>query len=103
MIIAASIIDYDNKRLNELEDFIKKFDKIDIETFDNDKGKMVITIEAENNTELEEFENKIRACDFVLDFSHYAFHFGDEVQKVMEGGSIPDFDISKPFTRKKLQ
>lgn len=102
MIIAASIIDYDNERINELEEFLKKYTYIDIETNDNEKGKMVITIEAENNSVLEDFESEIKACDFVIDFSHYAFHFEDEVNKVLEGGSVPDFDASKPFTRKKF-
>ena len=41
--------------------------------------------------------------DFIVDLAHFAFHFGEEVEKVLAGGKVPDFDITKPFSRKRLQ
>ena len=49
-----------------------------------------------------ETSNSFPLNDFIIDFTHHAFYFGDEVEKAETTGIIPDFDIKKPFTKKKI-
>ena len=93
MIIAASVLYFDEKKYDEVLKLLEKYDNIETHQQDIENGKMVITIEAENN----------KAIDFIVDLAHFAFHFGEEVEKVLAGGKVPDFDITKPFSRKRLQ
>ena len=65
-------------------------------------GKMVVTIEAENNSDIEKLEEVFHNCDYIIDFTHHAFYFGDEVEKAELTGVIPDFDIKKPFSKKRI-
>ncbi len=103
MIIAASVLYFDENRYDEVLELLKKYDNIETHQKDLKNGKMVITIEAENNKAIEDIEQDFNQYDFIVDLAHYAFHFGEEVDKVLAGGEVPDFDITKPFTRKRLQ
>ncbi len=102
MIITASIIEFEPKYYEDLKDLINKYENIEISNEDKSQGKMVITIEAENNKEIEDLEEVFKSCDYVLEFNHHAFYFGDEVEKAKETGIIPDFDLKKPFSKKKI-
>lgn len=103
MIIAASVLYFDENRYDEVLNLIKKYSNIETHQKDIENGKIVITIEAENNKEIEDIETDFKQYDFIIDLAHFAFHFGDEVEKVLSGGKVPDFDITKPFTRKRIQ
>lgn len=103
MIIAASVLYFNEKKYDEVLNLLKKYDNIETHQQDITNGKMVITIEAENNKEIEDIENDFKQYDFIVDLAHFAFHFGDEVEKVLAGNEVPDFDITKPFTRKRCQ
>ena len=103
MIIAASVLYFDENKYDEVLELLKKYKNIETHQQDIENGKMVITIEAENNKEIEDIEQDFKEKDFIVDLAHFAFHFGDEVEKVLSGGEVPDFDINKPFTRKRLQ
>lgn len=103
MIIAASVLYFDEKKYDEVLKLLKKYDNIETHQEDIDNGKLVITIEAENNKAIEDIEQDFKQYDFIIDLAHFAFHFGEEVEKVLAGGEVPDFDITKPFTRKRLQ
>ena len=103
MIIAASVLYFDEKKYDEVLKLLKKYDNIETHQEDKDNGKLVITIEAENNKAIEDIEQDFKQYDFIIDLAHFAFHFGEEVEKVLAGGEVPDFDITKPFTRKRLQ
>lgn len=103
MIIAASVLYFDEKKYDEVLKLLKKYDNIETHQQDIEHGKIVITIEAENNKEIEDIEQDFREKDFIIDLAHFAFHFGEEMEKVLAGGQVPDFDIAKPFTRKRLQ
>ena len=102
MIIAASVLYFDEKKYDEVLKLLKKYDNIETHQEDKDNGKLVITIEAENNKAIEDIEQDFKQYDFIIDLAHFAFHFGEEVEKVLAGGEVPDFDITKPFTRKRL-
>ena len=103
MIIAASVLYFDEKKYDEVLKLLKKYDNIETHQEDKYNGKLVITIEAENNKAIEDIEQDFKSHDFIIDLAHFAFHFGEEVEKVLAGGEVPDFDITKPFTRKRLQ
>ena len=103
MIIAASVLYFDEKKYDEVLKLLKKYKNIETHQQDIEQGKIVITIEAENNKDIEDIEKDFREKKFIIDLAHFASHFGDEVEKVLSGGEIPDFDINKPFTRKRLQ
>lgn len=103
MIIAASVLYFDEKKYDEVLKLLKKYKNIETHQQDIEQGKIVITIEAENNKDIEDIEKDFREKKFIIDLAHFAFHFGDEVEKVLSGGEVPDFDINKPFTRKRLQ
>lgn len=103
MIIAASVLYFNENKYDEVLELLKKYKNIETHQQDIENGKMVITIEAENNKEIEDIEQDFKEKDFIVDLAHFAFHFGDEIEKVLSGGEVPDFDINKPFTRKRLQ
>ena len=103
MIIAASVLYFNENKYDEVLELLKKYKNIETHQQDIENGKMVITIEAENNKEIEDIEQNFGEKDFIIDLAHFAFHFGEEVEKVLAGGEVPDFDITKPFTRKRLQ
>lgn len=102
MIIAASIIYFQENHYDDLIKLINQYKNIEITNEDKEHGKMVVTIEAENNKDIEDLEEIFHNCDFVIDFTHHAFYFGDEVEKAEETGVIPDFDINKPFSKKPI-
>ena len=99
MIIAASVLYFDEKKYDEVLKLLEKYDNIETHQQDIENGKMVITIEAENNKAIEYIEQDFIKQDFIVDL----VHFGEEVEKVLAGGKVPDFDITKPFSRKRLQ
>lgn len=103
MIIAASVIYFDENKISEVEELIRKYPSIETHQEDRETGKMVITIEAENNKDIEDIEADFKSNDFIIDFCHYAFHFGEEVDKVISGAPVPDFNIKKPFTSKQYK
>lgn len=103
MIIAASVLYFNEQKYDEVLKLIEKYKNIETHQQDIENGKIVITIEAENNKEIEDIEQDFTQHEFIIDLAHFAFHFGEEVDKVLSGGSVPDFDITKPFTRKRLQ
>ena len=103
MIIAASVLYFDEKKYDEVLKLLKKYKNIETHQQDIENGKMVITIEAENNKDIEDIEQDFREKDFIIDLAHFAFHFGEEIENVLAGGEVPDFDINKPFSRKRLQ
>ena len=100
---STTIIDYVENKYDEVLELLKKYKNIETHQQDIENGKMVITIEAENNKDIEDIEQDFGEKDFIIDLAHFAFHFGEEVEKVLAGGEVPDFDITKPFTRKRLQ
>lgn len=102
MIIAASIIYFQEDHYDDLIKLINQHKNIEITNEDKENGKMVVTIEAENNKDIEDLEEIFHNCDFIIDFTHHAFYFGDEVEKAALTGVIPDFDIKKPFTKKRI-
>ncbi len=102
MIIAACVLYFDHKKYDHVEKLLKKYKNIDEQGKDIENGQMVITIEAENNKDLEDIEKELRSESFITGLAFHAFHFGEEVEKVLQGGIVPDFDVTKPFTRKKL-
>ena len=102
MIIAASIIYFQEDHYYDLIKMINQHQNIEITNEDKENGKMVVTIEAENNKDIEDLEEIFHNCDFIIDFTHHAFYFGDEVEKAALTGVIPDFDIKKPFTKKRI-
>ncbi len=102
MIIAVSILSFEDNKYDKLEEVLKQYKNIEIHEKDIDNGKIIISIEAENNKDIENIENDLLKWEFIYQLNHYAFHFGDEVEKVLQGGEIPDFDINKPFTKKRI-
>lgn len=91
MIIAASLLLFDEKRYDDVIDLLKKYNNIETHEKDIKKGKMIITIEAEDNKDIEDIEEYFAKYDFIIDLSHFAFHFGDEVEKVLTGEKVPSF------------
>lgn len=102
MIIAASVIYFKSEHYDDLVLFLKEYSNIELHEKDIDEGKLVITIEAENNEDIENIEKACKTKDYIYDLAHFSFHFGDEVEKAEKSGVIPDFDITKPFTRKRI-
>ena len=62
MIIAASVIYFKSEHYDDLVLFLKEYKNIEMHEKDIDEGKLVITIEAENNEDIEnittEYEDK---------------------------------------------
>lgn len=102
MIIAASILYFQENHYDDLIKLINQHKNIEITNEDKEHGKMVVTIEAENNKDIEDLEEIFHNCDFIIDFTHHAFYFGEEVEKAELTGVIPDFDINKPFNKKRI-
>lgn len=102
MIIAASILYFQENHYDDLIKLINQHKNIEITNEDKEQGKMVVTIEAENNKDIEDLEEIFHNCDFIIDFTHHAFYFGEEVEKAELTGVIPDFDINKPFNKKRI-
>ncbi|MBQ3034311.1 MAG: chaperone NapD [Deferribacterales bacterium] len=103
MVFASSVVYFDEKRTEEVEELLKSFSAVEVYDKDTEKGKIVIVIEAENNTEIENIEKKLRAHDAVVDVAHYAFHFGDEVDGLLNGTIKPDTDFENFFKKKHKQ
>ena len=52
MIIAASVLYFDEKKYDEVLKLLQKYEKIETHQQDIEQGKIVITIEAEKNKEI---------------------------------------------------
>ena len=101
MVFASSVIYFDEKRTEEVENFLKSIPNIEMYDKDATKGKIVIVIESENNTGIENIEKKIRNHDAIVDVAHYAFHFGDEVDGLLNGSIQPDTNFENFFKKKR--
>lgn len=100
MVFASSVIYFDEKHTSEVETFIKSFPNIEIYNKDTVNGKFVIVIEAENNSEIEKIEKALRENDAIIDVAHYAFHFGDEVEGLLNGTKQADTNFEDFFKKK---
>lgn len=99
MIFAATIVYFDPANCKLVEHAVTSFKNTEIHYKDEKAGKLVIIIEAENADEIENVRLELSEKPFVEDVYHYAFHFGEEVEKYTQEGIIPDFDIENAFKK----
>lgn len=103
MVFAASVVYFNENRAEEVKNLISSFQNIEIYDSDMKKGKMVIVIEADNTAVVEDTENAIRQNDAIEDVAHYAFHFGEEVDGLLDGSIKPDINFEEIFKKKRRQ
>lgn len=99
MIFAASIVYFDPADVEEAKQAIAGFPNMETHFEDLKEGKIIITIEAEDNNGIEESRRRLMDTDIIHDVSLYAFYFGEEVEKVLQGAPIPDFNIENAFKK----
>ncbi len=103
MIFAASVVYFNANRAGEVEKLIASFPNVEIYDKDMNKGKIVIVTEAESAQGIEETEKALLESDAVEDVAHYAFHFGEEVEGLLNGDVKPDINFEEIFKKKRGQ
>lgn len=99
MIFAANIISFDSSNYNKVKKTLENFKNVEIHYEDEKAGKIVIITEGEDGNELENTRLKLEEADCIDEAIHFAFYFGEEVEKAMEGSPIADFDIENAFKK----
>lgn len=99
MIFAAAIITFAPNDFSEVKNIIQKTPNTEIRFEDKTQGKIVIIIEGEDNNAIENTRKNLAANDFIENADFHAFHFGEEVEKTMQGEPIKDFDFENAFKK----
>ncbi|MEF3255575.1 MAG: chaperone NapD [Deferribacterales bacterium] len=85
MIFTGSLVTYITGRLDDAINYLKKFQQLEIHTVSEDKCGIVVTLEAENEDQLEDICQRIKNHDAIIDISHHYFNFEEEVDKIRKG------------------
>lgn len=99
MIFAANIISFDPSNYTEVKETIANFKNVEIHYEDEKAGKIVVITEGDDGNELENTRLKLEEANCINEAIHYAFYFGEEVEKTMAGSPIADFDIENAFKK----
>lgn len=97
MILTGSVITCIKGSLLEVVDFLKSFEQIDVHTFDEEKSVVVVTIEEESDSTLDELCKKLQEHPSIIQVSHHYFNFEDEIDKINKGLPV-DFTL-KGFSK----
>lgn len=101
MIFAAAIVTFAPNNMEQVKKNIENLHNPEIHFEDKKQGKIVITIEGDDNNAIENVRLELLKNDCVSSAEYYAFHFGEEVEKTIQGDAIKDFDIESAFKKHK--
>lgn len=99
MIFAATIVTFSPEDHTKVKKIIEKTPNTELRFEDEKQGKIVIIIEGEDNNEIENTRKELITHDCIESADFHAFHFGEEVEKTMQGESIKDFDFESAFKK----
>lgn len=85
MLYGATIIHYDPAKAKNVKHVIAGYDNTEIFAYDDIDGKLVITVEFEKDSDLQELEDNLLNVDGVVDVIHHAFNFEEEAEKLERG------------------
>jgi nitrate reductase NapD len=100
MIFSGSLITIKDNTIKEVKEFLKKYSQIDIYTTSEDETQLVVAIEEESDSSLEELCFKISKHPDIINIAHHYFHFEEEVDKALKGEFKPDLN---GFGKKKFK
>jgi nitrate reductase NapAB chaperone NapD len=98
MIYSGSIVFIQPENLDAARSILGEFKEIEIHAVGEDKTQIVVSIETENDDNLEELSKKIKSYDEILDIGHHIMHFEEDVEDILSGKKVPDI---KAFQRSK--
>ncbi|ADR19777.1 chaperone NapD [Calditerrivibrio nitroreducens] len=85
MILVGSIVACLKDTTHSVADVLKDYPNIDIHAIDEKKSNIVITIEEESDSKLEELCKKLQEHPCIIQISHHYFNFEEEVDKIDKG------------------
>lgn len=100
MIYSGSLITIQEGSLEGVLEYLKEFPQLDVYSVSADKKQIVVAIEEENDSTLEDLCSKITLNTDIINIAHHYFHFEDEVDKAINEGIAPDL---KGFGKKKFK
>lgn len=103
MIFTSAVLEFKKSSYKKLLSFIESHQGIEVYEKDIDAGKLVLVISTEDDAELEVIQKKFLANELVIDFTYHAIHFGESVDKLIDGEIKIDFEDINSKKRDKLQ
>lgn len=85
MILTGSLINFIKGSLHDVLDFLRSYPQIDIHTYDEEKSVIVVTIEEQSDTSLDDLCKQIQSHPSIIQISHHYFNFEEEVDKIEKG------------------
>jgi len=98
MIYSGSIVFVKPENLEAAKAVLSQFTEIEVHAVGEDQTQIVVSIETENDNNLEELSKKIKSYDEILDIGHHIMHFGEDVDAILKGEKMPDI---KAFQRSR--
>jgi len=98
MVYSGCIIFIESENLAAVSEILGTFEEIDIHGVSEDKKQIVISVETEDDTALEELGNKLKSYDQIIDIGYHIMHFEEEVDAMLKGEKTPQL---KGFQRSK--
>ncbi len=103
MIFTSAVLYFDKDSYKKLLPFIESHTEVEVYEKDIDAGKLILVISTEDDAQLEVIQKNFLANDLVIDFTYHAIHFGESVDKLIEGKIEIDFEDINSKKKNKLQ
>ncbi len=103
MIFTSAVLEFHKDSYKELLSFIESQSQVEVYDKDIDAGKLVLVISTEDDAELEVIQKTFHANKLVIDFTYHAIHFGESVDKLIDGEIKIDFEDINNKKKNKLQ
>jgi len=101
MIFAGSIVNIEPENLEAAKEILGGYEQIEVFAVSDDKQQIVIAIEVEDDTNLEDLCKEIKQRKEIIDIGHHVFHFEEDVEKILKGEKVPELrGFSKSNKRK---
>jgi nitrate reductase NapAB chaperone NapD len=100
MIYSGSVVFIEPENLKLVQDIINGFSELEIHAVSEDKRQIIVSIETDSDTALDEVSRRLKSYDEIIDIGHHVMHFEEEVDKILEGKVVPDLHAFQRSNRR---
>ena len=103
MIFTSAVLEFNKDSYEKLLPFIESHAEVEVYEKDINAGKIILVISTEDDAQLEVIQKTFLANELVIDFTYHAIHFGESVDKLIDGEIKIDFEDINNKKKNKLQ
>jgi nitrate reductase NapD len=90
LIYSGSIVNISPENLEKAKEVLGQYEQIEVFAVSDDKQQIVVAIEVEDDTNLEDLCKEVKQHPEIIDIGHHVFHFEEDVEKILKGEKVPE-------------